>query len=214
MTLLVASQESTTPIESDRIDVLWRRVNARWSTHRISHKATSRRWQMGLAGGFVAAAAAVLAVVSAPTMISSPGPREKGALEVASGRLWLGRSPAGAILEDETVELRYSLDRDAYVTVVHGRPSAPLEILYRGWVAASEDGHGVFRVSGGTLGFRFDGDAGKHLFALITSDRRHDDGELLRAVDARWFDSPSFDRERPHLAARVSGVTVDVASRR
>ncbi|MCC7383753.1 MAG: hypothetical protein IT384_18070 [Deltaproteobacteria bacterium] len=101
------------------------------------------------------------------TGLKGDAPPAQVELRLVGLGLGTGCLPNGAL-----TELRYDLDREAHLYVLHQDPEGRSEILYASGQALAPKKDGVFEAASGHLGYRFDDEPGDHRFVLAASDVR------------------------------------------
>jgi hypothetical protein len=160
-------------------------------------------WSWGLGGLVVAGAAATLLVVTVPRQLQQdPDPGIKGSAPLPAATLTL--VPAtGTRPPSEIFELRYGLEREANVVLLHARRDHSPEILFVGSLRAAAPGEGTVVTPGGMLAYDFAGEPGPHLFVLAVSETAADAHAIVRLVGPAWLEAPATT-----LAVKIGEVDV------
>jgi hypothetical protein len=164
--LVAARQPEPHPASVERV---WRNVQPR------------RRWTWGVGGLAFAGAAATLLLVLVPGR-PDPYTGVKGEIELPRAGLGLHWTT------NQTAELRYSLERDAHITIVHAREDVDPTVVASTRVLAASNA--TVPHDGGALAWSFAGEPGVHLFLLVVSDGPLPEESIPELVRDDWFDLP------------------------
>lgn len=113
----------------------------------------------------------------ASTGLKGDAPPAQVELRLVGLGLGTGCLPNGAL-----TELRYDLDREAHLYVLHQNPQGRSEILYASGEALAPKKDGVFEAASGHLGYRFDDEPGDHRFVLAASDIRLEPAQVTTVL--------------------------------
>jgi hypothetical protein len=162
MLCLEASTVTTDLAEST--ERVWENVRTRLPA---TSTAGSSWWRLPRVLSFAAAAAVLLLVVLIWPRTDKPGGQTvKGLAPLARATLEI--LPSKTVYSDgDTIEFRYTLDRPALLRLLHSGPGKKIATLHDSRCRETAD---WLRVTGDHLGYRFEGEPGRHLFVLIAGD--------------------------------------------